>query len=241
MLSLFRKKQRSETGKSFLKKIQKMTGLLPRKHSVYTIAFTHTSSIDTEDKSASSNERLEFLGDAVLDAVVAEYLFKKFPYQSEGFLTELRSRIVKRDTLNHISRKMGIDEIMFMGKSHKTSISSILGNALEALIGAVFLDYGYAKTRSFIEKKIIIPFIDIDEFVSTTDNFKSLLLEWGDQHDKDISFVITHEVKHKSYTDFFAQVKVNGRKVGEGIGNSKKKAEQAAAEHACEKLKLHEQ
>ena len=236
MLPFF-KKGSSSKHKELASKIALITGLKPKKVSVYLLAFTHTSFSKSEKKEIENNERLEFLGDALLDAIVAEYLFKKFPYKNEGVLTELRSRIVKRDTLNNIANKLGVSELMQMGMGSKPNMS-ILGNALEALVGAVYLDYGYTKTQTFIEKKIIFPFIDVNELISTTDNYKSLLLEWGDKENRNIVFNIVKEEKHKSYTDFFAEVLVNNKMKGKGKGNSKKRAEQAAAEKACINLKL---
>lgn len=237
MLPFLKKGILPKDQKQFANKIAQVTGLRVKNVPVYIIAFTHTSFLKSSENESESNERLEFLGDAILDSIVAEYLFKKFPFKNEGILTELRSRIVKRDTLNDIAFQLGLSELMNMGNGSKTN-KSILGNALEALVGAVYLDYGYEKTKTFIEKKIILPFIDIDELTSTTDNYKSLLLEWGDKEGKEIIFTIVKEEKHKSFTDFYAEVIINEKKKGKGKGNSKKRAEQAAAESACNNLKI---
>lgn len=237
MLPFLRKGLLPKDQKEFASKLQKITGLVPRNFPVYVLALTHSSFLNKEDIESESNERLEFLGDAILDAVVAEFLFKKFPYKNEGFLTEMRSRIVKRETLNMIGKSIGLEELVKVGIGSKTN-KSILGNALEALIGAVYLDYGYLKTYKFLEIKLIKPFIDLDELISTTDNYKSLLLEWGDKHNKEIVFEIAEEIKHKSYTEFKAVVLINGKKKSSGVAKSKKKAEQAAAEVACERLKI---
>ena len=237
MLPFFRKGFLPKHQKEFVVKLQKLTGLTPKNIPVYVLALTHTSYLSKEDSESESNERLEFLGDAILDAVIAEYLFKKLPFQNEGALTELRSRIVKRDTLNHIANRIGLLELIQIGNGTKSNMS-MLGNALEALIGAIFLDYGYTKTKRFISQKVVKPFIDIDELISTTDNYKSLLLEWGDKNNKEILFEIEDVQKFKSHTDFTAVVLINGIKKGKAIGKSKKRAEQAAAEIVCEKLKI---
>ena len=237
MLPFLRKGLLPKNQKEFSSNIQKITGLLPKNLPLYSLALTHSSFLNENEGDFESNERLEYLGDAILDAVVAEYLFKKLPFQNEGSLTELRSRIVKRDTLNRIGSSIGLRELMQTGVISKSN-KSIIGNALEALVGAVFLDFGYKKTYKFVADKLIKPFVDIDELISTTDNYKSLLLEWGDKHNKEVIFEIADSIKHKSHTEFVSVVKINGTKKSEGRGNSKKKAEQNAAENACEKLKI---
>lgn len=239
MLPFLRKGFLPKDQKLFVNKINKVTGLAPKNIPVYILAFTHSSFLNLEDSNSDSNERLEFLGDAILDSVVAELLFKKFPFKNEGFLTEMRSRLVKRDTLNMIAEKIGLRELVSTGKGNVNNGSkSILGNALEALIGAVFLDYGYDKTKKFIDNRLVKPFIDIEELISTTDNYKSLILEWADKNNRKVYFDIVKIVKHKSYSDFTAQVRVNEKIKGKGVGRSKKKAEQVAAADACQKLKI---
>lgn len=237
MLPFFRKGLLPKHQKEFASKLQQVTGLVPKNVPVYVLALTHTSYLKKEEKETESNERLEFLGDAILDSVIAEYLFKKLPFKNEGALTEFRSRIVKRDTLNNIANRIGLLDLMKIGNVSKAN-QSILGNALEALVGAVFLDYGYNKTKTFIISKIVNPFVDLDELSSTTDNYKSLLLEWGDKHNREIVFEITQTEKLKSYTEFTSVVKIGGVKKGKGKGKSKKRAEQAAAENTCTKLKI---
>lgn len=237
MLPFLRKGFLPQDQKKFVQGIKSITGLSPKNIPVYLLSVTHSSFLNENEKEAESNERLEFLGDAILDAVIAEYLFKKFPYKNEGFLTEMRSRIVKRETLNHIGKAIGLEELLKIGNGSKVN-KSILGNALEALIGAVYLDYGFNKTFNFIEIKLIKPFIDLDELISTTDNYKSLLLEWGDKKGKEVVFEIVKSEKHKAFTTFFAEAKIDDVVKGKGKGNNKKKAEQAAAEDACNKLKI---
>lgn len=237
MLPFLRKGFLPQDQKIFVQGIKSITGLRPKNIPVYLLSVTHSSFLNENDIESESNERLEFLGDAILDSIIAEYLFKKFPYKNEGFLTEMRSRIVKRETLNRIGKAIGLEELIKIGHGSKVN-RSILGNALEALIGAIYLDYGFSKTSKFIEIKLIRPFIDLDELISTTDNYKSLLLEWGDKNSKEILFEIVKEEKHKAFTTFFAVAQINGTIKGKGSGHNKKKAEQAAAEDVCNRLKI---
>jgi len=157
------------------------------------MAFRHKSVavlIKENDNAKNSNERLEFLGDAILGSVVATLLFKKYPYKGEGFLTEMRSKIVSRANLNILAKKMGLNELIeyntkMLGYNRQ---SSLLGDAFEALIGAVYLDKGYNETQHFILTRIIDPFVDIHQLENTETNFKSRLIEWCQHHGKEIIF-----------------------------------------------------
>jgi ribonuclease-3 len=189
----------------------------------------------------NSNERLEFLGDAILGSVVAELLFKKYPYKGEGFLTEMRSKIVSRSHLNQLSKKLGIDELIQYDSrmiQFPNKQGSLLGDAFEALIGAIFLDKGYEFTRNFIIKRIIRPHVDIQVLEQTETNFKSRLIEWCQQTGKEVVFVQSENAEGDSDKMFTVDALINGQVYGTGKDYSKKSAEKLAAEKACEVLSV---
>lgn len=200
-------------------------------------------SIGTEIRKGfiESNERLEFLGDSVLNIVVAEYLFNKFPFKDEGFLTEIRSKIVKRESLNKLAKKIGINEIIehkSLFNKNSNSFKSIYGNALEALIGVVYLDKKYEFCKKFILKKLIIPHFDINELINTEFNFKGKIIEWSQKENKRLQLEVIELDSDEKFKKFEAQVIVNDKPIAKGFGLNKKRAEQDAAEKSCLKLKL---
>jgi ribonuclease-3 len=224
----------------FLKKsVTHLLGSSPNNLNLYRLAFLHASaSKDSVAKSyKESNERLEFLGDSVLGMITAAYLFKKFPFKDEGFLTEMRSRMVSRESLNVLGRKLGLDEVIEYENQKKTilSRSSMYGDALEAFIGAVYLDKGFAFTQNFIISKILTQYFDLEIVVQNNPNFKSLLIEWAQKEGKKVLFTLDEEGLHHN-KEFTAFVLLDGEKISEGKGYSKKKAEQTAAMKACEEL-----
>jgi len=180
----------SKEDKKLIASIKTIVGSKPFNLKPYKIATQHTSvAKSVKDGVKESNERLEYLGDAVLGLVVANYIFKKYPYKDEGFLTEIRSRIVSRDSLNLLARKIGVNHIVQFDTKRKTpnSHKSIYGNTLEALIGAVYVDQGFKRSQKFIVKKLLIPHFDIEEIISTTKNYKSKLIEWSQKSGKTTS------------------------------------------------------
>jgi len=188
-----------------------------------------------------SNERLEYLGDAVLGMVVAEYLFAKYPLKDEGFLTEIRSRLVNRESLNNLARTIGLSDLIEYNGIQNTksqSFKSIYGNALEALVGAVFLDKGYKFCRLFILKKLIIPHFDLTHVIQNDQNFKSKIIEWSQKESKNVTFKVVEVDSDKHFKRFEAKVLLNKKTIGTGYGLTKKKAEQDAAEKSCKALKI---
>lgn len=218
-----------------------MLGTKPGNLNVYRLAFMHTSASKGTNHNGfrDSNERLEYLGDAVLGMVVAEYLFKKFPYKDEGFLTEIRSRIVNRESLNQVARKIGVDKLIEFDANRRTVLSrtSMYGDALEAFVGAVYLDKGFEFTRKFILKRLISNHFDLDSVVQSNTNFKSLIIEWAQREGKEVRFEVT-EQGNMHNKEFTASLMVNDELLTVGNGFSKKKAEQSASEKACEVLEL---
>jgi ribonuclease-3 len=228
--------------REYVKKLKNLLGFVPGNVHLYKMAFRHKSvAVTIKEGAKNSNERLEFLGDAVLGSVVAELLFKKYPYKDEGFLTEMRSKIVSRANLNQLSRKLGFNElIQFDARmiSFPNKQGSLLGDAFEALIGAVYLDKGYVFTKSFLLNRIIKPHVDIHLLEQTETNFKSRLIEWCQHTGKEILFQQTDNPEGESSKMFSIEVLVDGVVCGLGRDFNKKSAEKLAAEKACELLKI---
>jgi ribonuclease-3 len=226
--------------RKYVKALYNLLGFVPGNLSLYKMAFRHKSvALILKNGSRSSNERLEFLGDAVLGSVVADVLFKLYPYKEEGFLTEMRSKIVRRANLNQLGRKLGFQELIdFDSKTINVNAkqSSLLGDAFEALIGAVYLDKGYNFTKDFITERIIKPHVDIHTLELTETNFKSKLIEWCQRHSKDISFEPISNVEGDSVKLFTVQVFIDSEAMATGVDYNKKNAEKFAAEKTCEML-----
>lgn len=222
--------------REFIDQIRHLTGLHPINLDLYRLATRHSSAAS---QVKDHNERLEYLGDAILGAIVAEYLFKKFPYKEEGFLTEIRSRIVNGEQLAGLARKVGLSELINHDKrqrGNQLQRSSMHGDAMEALVAAVFLDHGFVKCKTFVLNKLIFPHCDIDSIVEQNVNFKSQVIEWAQRNSKKVSFDIVDEKGASHHKEFQAEVSIDGEIMGTGKGMSKKKAEQAAAEKALEKI-----
>lgn len=219
--------------------IQNIAGFTPSNLELYRLATVH-SSIAKENGSGykESNERLEYLGDAILGAAVADFLFKKFPFKPEGFLTEIRSRIVNREALNLLARKIGVANIVQFDQKNAHLQQVILGNTLEAIVGAIYLDKGYIRTKKFVIDKLINPNYNVDDLINSDSNFKSKVIEWAQREGKDVRFEILNVKKGRNHKEFTAQVLVDNEAKGTGYGNSKKKAEQDAAFKTCEMLNL---
>src|SRR5699024_9641590 len=230
------------TNKQFVKKLRNLLGFVPVNVKLYKMAFRHKSvAVSIKKGVKNSNERLEFLGDAVISSIVADLLFKLYPYKDEGFLTELRAKIVSRDHLNLLSRKIGLNEFVQYNDCVtilKNRQSSIFGDALEALVGAVYLECGYRKTQKFFLQRIIEPHVDIQLLEQTETNFKSRLIEWCQHGGREIEF-LQIDNKEKEFSNLFCvQVLVEGEVCGEGQDFNKKNAEKLAAEKACELLSI---
>ena len=213
--------------------IRNITGFTPGNIDLYRLATLHSSRAEEKHGVRQNNERLEYLGDAILSATVADYLFKKYPFENEGFLTEIRSRLVNRETLNQLARKIGLEEILDYDTRHVQLQRVILGNTLEAIVGAAYLDKGYLRTRKFVIDKLIKPYLNIDLVVSSEVNFKSKVIEWGQRLGRTIRFEVIDIRKSKNHREFISQVMVDDEPCGKGFGSSKKKAEQDAAQKTC--------
>ena len=225
--------------KKFIRQLKHILGFTPKNYKLYQLALIHKSASGqfSEDHNIN-NERLEFLGDAILDAIVAEQLYNQFPGQDEGFLTQLRSKIVNRDTLKRIAIKMGIDN-MVIARMTKDNHKSLYGDTLEALIGATYLDRGYKKTRKFVLKRILNYHVNLDRLSALEVDFKSRIIEWGQKNKKDINFTCQEQLNgSEKIPVFISHLLVFDDIVGMGMGKSKKEAEQNAARQAIQKIGL---
>lgn len=207
--------------------IKGITGITPSKLKLYKQAFQHRSKFN-EPK--DNNERLELLGDAILDAIVCEFIFKKYPYKEEGFMTELRSKIVNRKSLNEVGTKLGlVDQLSFNRKSMNDVSKDLAGNTFEALVGAVYLDAGFASTQKFILKRVLKNLIDVDTLEQTNTDYKSQIFHYIQREGKSIEFKVAEEKSKNRRAYFVIELQINGKSISRGEGFSKKIAEQNAA------------
>jgi ribonuclease III len=241
-VSLFRKKLNGTylpDKREFRSRLKSILGFNPGNLELYEIAFIHRSATVTlPDGKKVNNERLEYLGDAVLDAILSDYLFEKFPEANEGFLTKIRSRVVNRDVLNQLAISMGINKILMsrINSSHLTK--NLYGDAFEALIGSVFLDKGFKKTKKVFIKNVLNKYLDLNEIVITDSDYKSLVFEWVQKNKSNLIFTYNEEYDFSLKKSVFSTTLFIDRKeFGEGHGSSKKEAEQEAASQAWKKLK----
>lgn len=211
-----------------------MLGFLPLHVSYYRLAFIPKSAfLHRNREDYIHNERLEYLGDAVLDAIVADFLYRKFPGEDEGFMTKLRSRIVKRKSLDKLAVKMEIPGLIIQTDSSGDASKHLYGNVLEALMGAIYLDRGYSAARRFFIRKIMQKHIDLLRLVEKDPDYKSRMIEWAQKNRMEVVF--ESKEAHSSTTrvsSFIASVFLDGKKKGTGTGGSKKEAEQHAARKA---------
>ena len=217
----------------------KILGFYPHHIELYEQAIIHRSlSVKSKDGRWLNNERLEFLGDAVLDTVVADILYRKYKGKREGFLTNTRSKIVQRDTLNKLAVEIGLDRLIKFTLRHSTHNNYMCGNAFEALVGAIYLDRGYEACMYFMEHRIIGPFIDLDKISRKEMNFKSKLIEWSQKNRFAVTFnLLSQNVDQFNSPTFESEVLIEGISAGTGKGYSKKESQQEAAKLALSKIK----
>jgi len=219
--------------------IHGITGFYPLNIDFYKLALVHRSMpVKTSNGRWANNERLEFLGDAILDAVVGAYLYHHYPTKHEGFLTSTRAKIVQRESLNRIGREFRLESHV-RASSHSSSHNSyISGNAVEALIGAIYLDRGYETCKDFIEKKIIAEHLNINELIKTEQNYKSRLIEWTQKYRVTIEFQLIDTMNDSDGNPIFkTAVLLGGIYAADGSGYSKKESHQGASRKAYERLK----
>lgn len=225
--------------REFGSRLKKLLGFRPGNLQIYEIAFIHRSATFTlSDGKKINNERLEFLGDSVLDGILSDFLFEKYPDASEGFMTKIRSRIVNREVLNQLAVSLGINKILVSNISSGHNTKHLYGDALEALIGAVFLDKGFRKTKRFFIKNVLEKYLDLQTIVNTDNDYKSLVFEWVQKKKANLSFTYDEEYDFDLKKSVFTiTLQIDKEEFGKGQGASKKEAEQEAACQAWEKLK----
>jgi ribonuclease-3 len=241
-VSLFRKRKNGTyilDRREFTSRLKILLGFRPGNLRIYEIAFIHRSaSYNLPDGQRINNERLEFLGDSVLDMILSDFLFEKYPEASEGFMTKIRSRIVNRDILNQLAVSMGIDKLLVSNISSGHNTKHLYGDALEALIGALFLDKGFKKTKLFFIKKVLEKYLDLFTIINTDNDYKSLIFEWVQKKKNNLAFTFNEEYDfHLKKSVFTTILYINKKEFGMGQGASKKEAEQEASRQAWERLK----
>lgn len=242
MINLFgyyKVKLLSPERKEFYFFLKDLLGCKPKNIELYEVAMTHRSlSKKNSQNIAVNNERLEYLGDAILGAVVAEFLYNRFPAQDEGFLTQMRSKLVNRSFLTQLTQDVGLNKFVQSSINNDNTSSHIYGDAFEALIGALYLDQGYRKTRQFIVKRLLPSHVDLTQVAAANDNYKSQLIEWAQKNKKELKFNVNElPTRGNSKSEgFAASVSADGVRMGKGRGSSKKEAHQEAAKAALEKI-----
>lgn len=236
MVLLSRLKAVFSEDKHLIRFLKNTFGFYPGNLILYKLALLHRSAATEKNGHRISNERLEYLGDAVLSSIVADYLFKKFPYREEGFLTEMRSKLVSRDQLNKLSVKLGLEKFIQSNQIGRVYSRSITGDAFEALVGAIYLDKGYNFTRRIIIQRIINVHFDIDELEKVENNFKSKLFEWAQRERKEIKFNVANEISIGNIKQYSVVVLIDDVIYGNGCDFSIKGAEKIAAEKAYHRL-----
>lgn len=222
--------------KTLKSQVKNVLGVSAGKILLYETALSHRS---VKEGAEENNERLEYLGDAVLSAIIADYLFKKYPYKGEGFLTEMRSKMVNRQQLNDIAIKMGLKKLTMYNKfDNSLKSSQIFGNTLEAIVGAIYLDKGYLYTKQWVNKRIILPYLFVDDLEQIDINLKNKLIGWASKNGKALEFETLDEKMEGSRRVFTIAAVLDGEVIAKGKGYNKKDASQVAAQQAIEKLNI---
>jgi len=225
--------------REFGSRLKALLGFRPGNLKIYEIAFIHRSaSFNLADGQKINNERLEFLGDSVLDMILSDFLFEKYPEASEGFMTKIRSRIVNGEILNQLAFSMEINKILVSNISSGNNTKHLYGDALEALIGAIFLDKGLKKTKRFFIKNVLEKYLDLQTIVTTDNDYKSMVFEWVQKRKNNLSFSYNEEFDFDLKKSVFTTtLYIDREEFGKGQGASKKEAEQEASRQTWERLK----
>ena len=226
----------SSKRKEFYLFLKDILGIYPGNLKLYDIAFIHKSASTTDSMgNLINNERLEYLGDAILGAVVAEFLYNRFPQRGEGFLTQMRSKLVNRAFLSQLINETGLHQFIKSRTIGNTSASNIYGDALEALIGAIYLDKGFDQARYVIIKRFLNGYVDLNKMEEQDNNYKSQLIEWGQKNKMDVNFQTEEEASQNSkFSIFVSTVEIEKEIKGKGYGSSKKESQQNAAREAIQ-------
>ena len=221
----------SSPRKEFYLFLKNLIGFYPGNLKIYDLAFIHRSaSISDSQGNFINNERLEYLGDAILGAVIADFLYNRFPQEDEGFLTKMRSKLVNRDFLTKLTFEMGLNDFIESNTKSTLDKSHIYGDVLEALIGSIYLDKDYQTAKFFITKRILSQYVNLNEIEQVDKNFKSQLIEWSQKNKREVKFETTEEEPEQNKKPIFtATVEIDGVIIGKGFGTTKKEAQQNAA------------
>lgn len=228
--------KRTAEDKALILFLKSTFGITPKDLSHYKEALTHSSILPRSKERIQSNERLEFLGDAIIDSVVATSLFNDYPSGSEGELTKLKAKLVSRKNLNQKAQEIGIEPFLQFSINAKTHNTSLLGNALEALVGAIYLDLNYRKVEKVVLNLLLD--VDLEKVLSEQKDYKSLLYEWSQQNKIEVHFNTISELKEEGRSNYEVEVIVNNKSLAKATGSSKKKAQQSAAEAAIKEMKI---
>jgi ribonuclease-3 len=221
----------------FAKQIKNLTGFKPKDLNIYITAFTHKSASKRDsDGNIVNYERLEFLGDALLDASITSFLFKNLPESKEGELTQMRSKIVSREHLNEIGKDLGLVSLAKKPNSKRTFSYNVYGDLFEALVAALYLDRGYVVMDKFIQKKLISTYVDLDRLQGKITSYKSLFIEWCQKNQREYEFRFYEDTGNSHVKHFGVKLYVNKKIVSKGRSTSKKKAEEIACRRAYYKF-----
>ncbi len=214
----------------FYNEMRNLLNFSPKRIVFYEKAFTHRSLKKEDEKGEPFNyERLEFLGDAMLGSVIASYLYKKVPNKSEGYLTQMRSKIVSRDHLNELGKDLHLISFVRSNISDDYIGENIHGNIFEALIGAIYLDKGYNYCKKFIYDKVIVPYVDITKLEGKITSYKGLIIEWCQKQKKKYHFETYEDSGNEPIKHFSVKISIDGVQIAKGRATSKKKAEEQAS------------
>lgn len=240
VFSRFKRIKISEADKDLFHRLRADLNLKPKNIELYKIALIHKSaSAIISDGKKVNNERLEYLGDSILDAIVSDFLFANFPNQNEGFLTKMRSKIVSRYSLNNIALEIGLDKLVVSQTTNPLAYKHIFGDALEAFVGAIYLDLGYQETSKWVIKTIFDNYVDLNELQSTETDYKSRVIELAQKYKYNILFDSQESTDNKGHNPHFeSKLYLNNKLLGTGFGTSKKEAEQNAAMVAIERIDI---
>ena len=234
-MSIIRKilNSRSENNGNFFLQLKKIVGFAPKELLYYQKAFTHRSmNLKDEDGNPLNYERLEFLGDAMLSAVISDYIFVKVPSGDEGYLTKMRSKVVSREHLNELGKDLNLIHFLETKIPKSNFGDNVHGNMFEALVGAIYLDKGYAYCKKFIYKKVIAPYVDIEKLEGKIISYKSLLIEWSQKEKIPFHYNVYEDSGNDPVKHFSVKLSLDGKVIAKARATSKKKAEERASKRA---------
>lgn len=218
--------------------IQKQLGFTPHNVDYYNLALSHKSVLVRARKDSQSNERLEYLGDAVIETIVSDILYKQYKNANEGLLTNMRVKLVQRETLNKVAKEMGLERIIKTSTMNKTHNFNVYGNAFEALVGAIYLDRGFDFTYYYLKDIVLKKFMDMSKVINDDHDYKSKLIEWCQKNRVQIAYSVVSETKDENHNVIFkSEVRLNNVVGGYGTGYSKKESQQLASQSALRQLK----